>query len=220
MREIYLSFLNQKKDEKRLSYDELAPKTNMSKSKLQRIFTGQTEPTVSDLEILVEKGLGANIDELYAIVGESELKASEDIDYKGAQALLADFAAEKAQIHENYKTNIQHLVAKSDERQQIFTDTLKLIGDQYRANVEFLIGINEDNKARLVDLLAKTEHANAMAVSEQKRAEEAEKRVVELDKRRYQVFWSMLGVIVLLLLIIVISIVFDIPAFNWGNGVR
>ena len=217
MREIYLTFLSQKRDEKRLSYDDLVPRTSMSKSKIQRIFTGQTEPTVSDLEIIVEKGLGANIKELYALVGESELKASEDVDYKGAQALMDEFAAEKARIHTNYETKIETLVAQSDKRQQAFTDALAQIGEQYRKNADCLTGIIRDNEAYIRDLLAKTEHANSIAISEKERAETAEKRVIELDKRRYQVFWSMLGVIVLLLFIIVISIVFDIPAFNWGN---
>ena len=43
MKEIYLNYLTQKKDAKKLAYDVLEERTNISRSKLQRIFTGQLD---------------------------------------------------------------------------------------------------------------------------------------------------------------------------------
>lgn len=227
MRQIYLDYLAQTRDEKRLSYDDLVPRTNMSKSKLQRIFTGQTEPTVSDLEIIVEKGLKGRIEDLYAKIGEQELKDSEELDYKGARALLDDFNAEKKQIRTEYQTRIDQLVSSNDDRQKAFTLALDQIGAQYKKNADYLTGIIKDNENYIRDLLEQTERANMIAAAAQENAQEVEKKIAVLDKRlvdsekrRFQVFWSMLSVIILLLVVIVISVVFDIPAFNWGNSGR
>lgn len=217
MRQIYLDFLTQKKDAKKLSYDDLVASTNMSKSKLQRAFTGQVELTVSDLEIIVEKGLGASIQELYARVGEQEMKDSEDLDFKGARALMSDFNAEKQQIRQEYQSRIDQLVATSDERQKAFTTALEQIGAQYKANANYLTDIILDNEAYIRDLLAKTEHAQHIAKAAQTRAEKAESKIEKLDKKRFQVFWSMLAVVLLLIGIIIASMILNIPALGWGN---
>lgn len=217
MRQIYLDFLTQKKDAKKLSYDDLVASTNMSKSKLQRAFTGQVELTVSDLEIIVEKGLGASIQELYARVGEQEMKDSEDMDFKGARALLSDFNAEKLQIRQEYQTRIDQLVATSDERQKAFTTALEQLGAQYKANANYLTDIILDNEAYIRDLLAKTEHAQHIAKAALTRAEKAESKIEKLDKKRFQVFWSMLAVTLLLIGIIIASMILNLPALGWGN---
>lgn len=217
MRQIYLDFLTQKKDAKKLSYDDLVASTNMSKSKLQRAFTGQVELTVSDLEIIVEKGLGASIQELYARVGEQEMKDSEDLDFKGARALMEDFNAEKLQIRKEYQSRIDQLVATSDERQKAFTTALEQIGAQYKANANYLTDIIIDNEAYIRDLLAKTEHAQHIAKAAQTRAEKAESKIEKRDKKRFQVFLSMLSVILLLIGIIIASMILNIPSLGWGN---
>lgn len=217
MREIYLDFLAQKKDAKRLSYDEMEKTANMSKSKLQRIFTGQVDPTVSDLETIVEKSLGASLTELYALIGKKEFMDSEEIDYKGAKELLADFSAEKAQIRAEYQARIDQLVATSDERQKAFTLALDQMGTQYRKNADYLVGVINDNEAYIRDLLAKNEAANRIASEAQEQAKKAQTRIDNLDKRRYQVFWSMLLLVFVLLGIIIASIVLNIPAIGWGN---
>lgn len=217
MREIYLDFLTQKKDAKRLSYDEMEKTANMSKSKLQRIFTGQVDPTVSDLETIVEKSLGASLTELYALIGKKEFMDSEEIDYKGAKELLADFSAEKAQIRAEYQARIDQLVATSDERQKAFSLALDQMGTQYRKNADYLVGVINDNEAYIRDLLAKNEAANRIASEAQEQAKKAQTSVDTLDKSRHQVFWSMLLLVFVLLGIIIASIVLNIPAIGWGN---
>ena len=225
MRQIYLDYLAQTRDEKRLSYDDLVPRTNMSKSKLQRIFTGQTEPTVSDLEIIVEKGLKGRIEDLYAKIGEQELKDSEELDYKGARALLDDFNAEKKQIRTEYQTRIDQLVSSNDERQKAFTLALDQIGAQYKKNADYLTGIIKDNENYIRDLLEQTERANMIAAEAQKRAQESEKkistlekRLVQSEKRRYKVFWTMLALVVILLTLLVLGVILDLPLIGMGNG--
>lgn len=217
MRQIYLDYLAQTRDEKRLSYDDLVPRTNMSKSKLQRIFTGQTEPTVSDLEIIVEQGLKGRIEDLYARIGEQELKDSENLDYKGARALLDDFNAEKKQIRTEYQTRIDQLVSANDERQKAFSEALTQLSNQYRINANYLTDIILDNEAYIRDLLAQTEQANGIAQAAQGRAARAEKRIDDLDKRRHHVFWGMLSVILILIGVIIASFVINVPAIGWGN---
>lgn len=232
MKEIYLNFLTKKKDIRRASYEDMESRTNMSKSKLQRIFTGQTDPTVSDLEIIVEKGLQSSLVELYALIGKQEMEASEELDYKGAHALMEEFAREKAQINESYKVNIEHLMQKSDERQEAFTKALTVIGEQYRANADYLTGVIRDNEGYIRDLLAKTEHSNAIAIAEQKRAEDAENRAKIADeradsaekenrttrKKMYMLFSGMLVLVILLVVLLALGIVLDLPTLGMGNG--
>lgn len=218
MRAVYLTYLTQKKDEKKLSYDDMVPRTNMSKSKIQRIFTGQQEPTVSDLETIVENGLQEDIDTLYAMIGKREMRDSEELDFKGAKALMDEFASEKARIHANYEAKLNSLVEQSDKRQQAFTDALNQMGEQYRKNADYMKGVIADNEGYIRDLLAKVEHANAIADSEKHRAEAAEERIDELDKRRHQVFWSMLTLVAFMAILLVLGVVLDLPMIGMGNG--
>ena len=238
MREIMLTALTERKDKTGVSYERISNRieqkrgTYISVSKLQRIFTGQSDPTVQDFEMIAEDGLEMNLFELYAKIGKQELEASEEVDYKGAHALLEDFAAEKAMIHANYKTNIEHLMAKSDERQKAFTDALNLIGDQYKKNADYLTGIIRDNEAYIRDLLAKTEHSNAISLAAQKRAEEAEKRADEANeradaaelenrttrKKMYMLFSGMLFLVVFVVVLLALGIVLDLPTLGMGNG--
>lgn len=223
-----------------MSYDELVERTSMSKSKLQRVFTGQVEVTVTDLEIIVEKGLGASMRELYALVGEQEFKASEELDFKGAKELMAEFSAERTKLEEahqmekkimresheesnrlmreDHAAQIEKLKTLRLELQEQFQQNTNLLTDRYNANSKFLTE-HAAKIERLNDQLTeRAEKAEEIAQAAQSRAARAEKRIDDFDKRRHHVFLGMLGVIFLLLVVIIISVVFDIPALNWGNG--
>lgn len=224
MKPALLNFLTRKKDEKKLSYEDMAEKANMSKSKLQRIFTNQVDPTISDLEDIVEKALGASMLELYAIIGEQELNDSEVLGYKGAKELMADFAAEKKQIRAEYQTRIDQLVATSDERQKAFTIALEQIGGQYRTNADYLTGTIKDNEKYIRDLLAQTERANVIAAAAQKQADESEKRAdsAELEnrttrKKMYALFAGMLAILIIVVSFTIFLIVADVPYLGGGN---
>lgn len=217
MRKIYLDFLTRKKDAKKLSYDEMELSSNMSRSKLQRIFTGQTDPTVSDLETIVEKSLGASMLELYALMGEQEFKDSEDLDYKGAKELMADFAAEKEQIRKDFSDRIEQAIQARIDAQGAFDTALNAIQSQYARNAEYLTDLVKKSEAYNQKL---TERAIKAEEEMQKAAERATAYLAErdnLDKRRHQVFWAMLLLVFILLGIIIASFILNIPTIGWGN---
>ena len=88
MRGIYLEVLTTGKDQKNFSYEKIYQRTGISISKLQCIFTGQRTFTVVDFELICEKGLDLDLDEIYARFGRQEFRDSQDVDYKGAKEEL------------------------------------------------------------------------------------------------------------------------------------
>ena len=224
MKEIYLNYLTQKKDAKKLAYDVLESRTNISRSKLQRIFTGQLDVTVSDLETIVEKGFEESTDELYAQMGKQEFRDSKEFDYKGAKELLSDFNAEKAQIREEYEKRIGQSIKAREDTQTAFTSALETLGDQYRKNADYLTGIIKDNEAYIRDLLVQTADANAIAAAAQKRAEEADNRAdsAELEnrttrKKMYKLFAGMLAILIAIFGFLMFIIIADVPYLGGGN---
>ena len=224
MKEIYLNYLTQKKDAKKLAYDVLEERTNISRSKLQRIFTGQLDVTVSDLETIVEKGFDESTDELYAQMGKQEFRDSKEVDYKGAKELLSDFNAEKAQIREEYEKRIGQSIKAREDTQTAFSSALETLGDQYRKNADYLTGIIKDNEAYIRDLLAQTADANAIAAAAQKRSEEADNRAdsAELEnrttrKKMYKLFAGMLAILIAIFGFLMFIIIADVPYLGGGN---
>lgn len=224
MKEIYLNYLTQKKDAKKLAYDVLEERTNISRSKLQRIFTGQLDVTISDLETIVEKGFEESTDELYAQMGKQEFRDSKEVDYKGAKELLSDFNAEKAQIREEYEKRIGQSIKAREETQLAFSSALETLGDQYRKNADYLTGIIKDNEAYIRDLLVQTADANAIAAAAQKRAEEADNRAdsAELEnrttrKKMYKLFAGMLAILIVIFGFLMFIIIADVPYLGGGN---
>ena len=224
MKEIYLNYLTQKKDAKKLAYDVLEEKTNISRSKLQRIFTGQLDVTISDLETIVEKGFEESTDELYAQMGKQEFRDSKEVDYKGAKELLSDFNAEKAQIREEYEKRIGQSIKAREDTQTAFSSALETLGDQYRKNADYLTAIIKDNEAYIRDLLVQTADANAIAAAAQKRAEESDNRAdsAELEnrttrKKMYKLFAGMLAILIVVFGFLMFIIIADVPYLGGGN---
>lgn len=130
MRGIYLEVLTTGKDQKNFSYEKIYQRTGISISKLQCIFTGQRTFTVDDFELICEKGLGLNLDEIYARFGRQEFRDSQDVDYKGAKELLADFDKQKEALRTQYEERVQ--------REQKAVDFLKemlIKSEQYNAQL-------------------------------------------------------------------------------------
>lgn len=217
------------------NYKDVESDLGFSERTFRRWLSGDTEPTISVFYKVVEY-FGGNKKDVQARIGMAALDEWEKSGFKNAKELMEEHAAEKAKIHQNYETKIVTLVEQSDKRQkafeealnligeqadknrEAFTDALKLISDQYRTNADYLTGVIKDNEAYIRDLLAKTEHANSIAMSEKKRAEEAEKRIEELDKRRHHMFWGMLALVLLLVILLTLGIVLDLPLIGMGNG--
>lgn len=217
MKKIYLDFLVEKKNEKRLSYEDMESKVNMSKSKLQRIFTGQADPSITDLEDIVEKALGARMRDLYARVGEQELAASAELDFKGAQALLEDFNVEKNQIRMEYQTRIDQLMVASDERQKAFTFALKQAEEQYHKNLEYLTDQVHRQEDTIVEWAARASRAEEIAAEAQRAAKEADAERRDVKKNRYHVFAGMLCVIVVLAAVLAFIVIANVPQLGGGN---
>lgn len=197
-------------------YKDVENDLGYSERTFRRWLGGDTEPTISVFYKVVEY-LGGNKKEVQARIGMAALDEWEKSGFKNAKELMEEHAAEKARIHANYEEKINVLVMQSDKRQEAFNIALTQIGEQYRKNADYLTGTIRDNEAYIRDLLAKTEHSNAIAIAAQKRAEEAEKRADSLDKRRYHVFWSMMVLVLMLAGVIVASMLLNLPSMGWGN---
>lgn len=224
MKKIYLDFLVSTKEEKGLSYESISARTNMSISKLQRIFTGQTDPTVSDFEHVVEAGLQADVSKVYAQIGAQEFRDSKEVDYKGAKELLHDFSAEKEQIRQEYELRITQSIQARLEMQKSFDAALQQMKAQYKENAAYLTRRTEQAEEQAVDLAARAARAEEIAQAAQKRAETAEIRAdtaedrrEQIDKRRHHVFWCMVTLLAMTLTFLLIIIIADVPQLGGGN---
>lgn len=189
MRAIYLEILTTGKDEKRVSYDTIYQRTGISISKLQRIFTGQSSLSTDDFELICEKGLGLDLDEVYAKFGKQEFRDSEEVDYKGTKELLADFAKKEEAIKADHEARIER------EREIV-------------AYLKNLITELKQYNSKLTE----------RAISAELRADAAEEYTKKIHKRRLDVFWCMFGLSLLLLTLLVLGIVLDLPFLGMGNG--
>ena len=224
MKKIYLDFLVSKKEQNKLSYEELSVRVNMSVSKLQRIFTGQTDPSVGDFETICETGLHADVSEVYAQIGAQEFRDSAALDFKGAKELLQDFAAEKKQIRSEYDLRIAQSIQARTDTQHAFESAMRQMEEQYNKNVEYLRKRVADAETQSVSLAARAARAEEIAQAAQKRAEAAELRATqaeerrnELDKRRHHMFWGMLVLIAVLASILAVIVIANVPQLGGGN---
>ena len=217
MKEIYLNYLTEKKDAKKLAYDVLEERTNISRAKLQRIFTGQVDVTVSDLETIVEKGFDESTDELYARMGKQEFLDAKEFDYKGAKELISDFNAEKAQIPKSTKTSLVSLSKLAKMRKQLFLLLWKRSAISTAKTLIILQASSRTMNHIFETFLSKQQMQTLLLLPHKKRAEDAEKDRESSDKRRHQVFWCMILLVFALLGIIIASFVLNIPAVGWGN---
>lgn len=218
-----LTALTQRKDETGVSYEKISTRIEqkrgvyISVSKLQRIFTGQQEPTVHDYEMIAEAGLEMDLDKTYAKVGKQEVHDSEHVEFMGAKALLADFSAEKAQIRDEYEKRIAQSIQARMDTQAAFDNALQTIQTQYAKNAEYLTSLVKRAEAYNAQLTERAIKAEDAAEAANKRVAEYEKKCEQSEKRRLQVFWSMLALCGVLLGIIILSMVANVPALGWGN---
>ena len=180
MREIYTNHLIRLKDRKKISFSALEAQTGISDSTLCRWFKGEGNPTVDDLE-RVFQALGSDMQGVFAEVGEQEMRASEQLDFKGTEAMLADFSRREAVIREDYE---RQLTQQIDLR-----NTLQLT---FESAVATMAG----------------EHAQAIA---QLTAElhEAQRRADQIDAKRHNVFWGMLAALGLVTVAFVVALFHD-----------
>lgn len=216
MREIYTNHLIKLKEKRKISFTTLQEKTGISDSTLCRWFKGEGNPSVDDLEALFE-AMGSDMREVFADIGEQELKASEKIEYKGADALLADFERREKIYKEHCDLRVQHEIQLRDNLQESFhasltslkkahDEALKKRDDTYDRSVSYL-------KQQIKDLI---EENRSLA----QRAVDAEKQRDRIDEKRHGVFWGMLAALICVAVtcigLLIAAVVVDKP--EWGLG--
>ena len=103
------SYLNLKKNELGLTLGRIEstiainhPDMSMSDTKLSKIFKDpKTKVSMEELFVIVES-MGLDKQEILAILGEQEYRASKDVDYKGATELIAEFERREMDLRRDY----------------------------------------------------------------------------------------------------------------------
>lgn len=190
MKEIYTNFLIRKKEAAKLSYDVLQERTGISASTLCRYFKGDAEPTMDTMERIVD-ALGANMRDLYAQVGEQEMKDSQQVDYKGASALLEDFSKRESLYKDHLSTLERSHASALKNRDETYERSVSYLKNQ-------IAELKQDNK----DLLERATRAEAVRD--------------QLDVRRHHVFWGMLSIILVVLVLFAGAIIADLPQIGMG----
>lgn len=223
MKERYTNFLIRCKEKSDLSFEELEGKTGISASTLCRYFKGESEPTLDRLELIVE-AMGASVKDMYADIGKSEMEAAKEIDYKGTEALLNEFSAREQRIRENCEQRIaQHqqeanvLRSHHDKLVENLRDSYeRMLTNQQTAHEKALAKHDETYERSVSYLKEQIKALSRSVVDAETRAAKAETRASEIDSRRHNVFWGMLGVVGLQLVIMIIMVVVDAPGIGLG----
>lgn len=190
MKEIYTNFLIRKKEAAKVSFEVLQDRTGISASTLCRYFKGDAEPTMDTMERIVE-ALGANMRDLYVQVGEQEMKDSQQVDYKGATALLDDFSRRESLYKEHLSSLERNHIAALQKRDENYERSVAYLKSQ-------IAELKQDNKVLL------------------ERASRAEAVRDQLDARRHQVFWGMLSIVIVILVLFAGAIIADLPQIGMG----
>ena len=180
MREIYTNHLNSLRERKKLSFGALEKLTGISDSTLSRWFSGAGNPTVNDLERIFQ-ALGSDIRDVFVEVGEQEMRASEKLEYKGTDAMLADWEQHDAKLRQEFDVQMAQQVELRRQLQDSFDNALATM-------------TREHDKA--INQLSRQLQA-------------AQSRADRIEKKRHQVFWGMLAALVLVTGAIVVALFHD-----------
>lgn len=212
MKKIYTDYLIRLKEIAKVSFETMQDALGISASTLCRYFKGDAEPTVDTLERIVEY-LGGNMRDLYAQIGEQEMKDSEKVDYKGATALLEDLHRHEAMYKEHCDLRVAHAEELYKHLQDSFDASIATLE---RSHAAALLKRDETYdrtakylKEQVLDL--KQDNKNLL-----ERASKAEAARDQLDARRHHVFWGMLSIILFLSVALVTYIVIDAPQIGAG----
>lgn len=171
-----LKALNDQKKISGKTLDNVQDDLGYARSTVQRWLKGESDPTMEQYETLYEY-FGGSMHDLYADVGEQEMRATEKIGYQGAEVMV-----------EHYE---QRLVAK-DEKYNL----LQAHHEQRVAE------INETHK-RAVDYLLKEKDRmeNELALANKAAVTLAE-AAKSYSGKKHVVFWVLAGLNVLLAILL------------------
>ena len=204
MREIYTNHLIRLKERKKISFTGLEEMTGISDSTLCRWFKGEGTPSVDELEKVFE-AMGSDMREVFAAIGEQEMLASEKVEYKGADALLADFERREAIYRQNCDQSIAHQIELREKLQESFETTIATLAQEHKEALKKRDETYDRTTSYLKQAIENLEKKNAALMERMKdaerRAEVAEQRRQDIDRRRHQVFWGMLALCFAMLII-------------------
>lgn len=195
MRKIYADYFISLKEKSGKSFAALEKDIGRSASTICRWLKEEGEPTFEEILLLCE-AMGGNPRDLFASVGEQELKASEKVDYMGADALLEDFARREAIYRENCDQRVAHQIELRQELQKSFDTMVATLAREHEAALTKRDETYDRTTSYLKKLVDTLEDKNAKLMERMKdaerRAEVAEQMRSDIDKRRHHVFWGML----------------------------
>lgn len=213
MKKLYTDYLLRLKDRTKKPFDAMQDALGISASTLCRYFKGESEPTVDTLERIVEY-LGGSMRDLYAQVGEQELKASEQHDYMGTDAMADEFARREKLIREHCDQRIAHADELRRQLQQSFDTTIAAMERTHATELQKLDAHFDRSNTYLSGQIVELRGELSQALSRALRAE-AERDVLAASRRR--LLWCTVTAIVFVLSVFVGLILADHPHLitNW-----
>lgn len=151
-----------------------------ARSTVQRWLSGENDPTMEQFETLYEY-FGGSLHDLYADVGEQEIRATEKIGYQGAEVMV-----------EHYE---QRLLAKDEKcslLQAHHEQRVKEINESHQKSVEYL-------KGEIGRLRSELDLANKAAVT----LAEAAK---SYSGKKHIVFWTLAAANVVLAVLLFVAL--------------
>lgn len=170
------------------TYEYIAGKMHTSASTVCRWCTGKSTPSFDEVAMLAEV-IGLSLPSVFATLGRQEFRDSEQIGFKGAKEMLAEFEADKQATREAYERQITHHVEMRTIAKQNYDDTIRRLEENYTSNRDYL-------QTELRELRQANDKLQERAVA-------AESDRKESETRRHQTFWGMLIVIIILVLAVV-----------------
>lgn len=137
MRPILLERLNNQKKISGKSLEAISKITGYSDSTLSRWYKGESTPDMDQLEN-VYVATGGSLKDLYAEIGEAEVKAAEKFDYKGTDALLAEFEKREKLYQHHCEQVVAHERVLREHQQQSFDKAIQALQDSNKETVAHL----------------------------------------------------------------------------------
>ena len=97
------------------------PESSISVSKLHRIFSNPESKVSFEEVIMIAEGLDQDPQELLAIIGGQEYRASAGVNYKGATALIEDFKRREEEIRKSYVDQLEKEAVIRENIRKAFT---------------------------------------------------------------------------------------------------
>lgn len=218
MRDIYLNHLTNLRESQKISFAALEDKTGITQSTLCRWFQGKGTPTVDELEMIFN-ALGGDIRDVFADVGEQELRASRKLDYKGTDALLLEFERREKIYKEHCDTRIAYEVQLREQLQVNFGVAIKSLESSHEAALkkrdetyDKTVGYLKEDLRIMHD---KNRELMDRAIAAEKRADISQSQHGDSEMRRDKMFHSMLALCVILSIVFFAMGVMIQPPWEW-----